>query len=168
MISSFFFCCLISRHHSSWLFGCCYFKSCRCWTWRGSDTHARSFIRAYEIWNDRLRHALPYLCVQLKSTHYKQCIMADRTGKFVFTDIWPDNISSVHCSTEAPRHLYRFRTRLTSTCCWGKLEWASENSPIWCGRKVILRLNKCNSCQEKRDRSSSCELGGQSIAPPLH
>ncbi len=32
----------MNRHHSSWLlgcFGCYFFKSCRCWTWRGSDTH---------------------------------------------------------------------------------------------------------------------------------
>ncbi len=31
----------MNRHHSSWvisIFGCCYFKSCRCWTWHGSDT----------------------------------------------------------------------------------------------------------------------------------
>ncbi len=30
------------RHHSSWFlccFCCYFFKSCRCWTWRGSDTH---------------------------------------------------------------------------------------------------------------------------------
>ncbi len=33
---------LINRHHSSCLLGCfgCYlFKSCCCWTWRGSDMH---------------------------------------------------------------------------------------------------------------------------------
>ncbi len=32
----------MNRHHSSWLlgcFGCYFFKSCRCWTWSGSDTH---------------------------------------------------------------------------------------------------------------------------------
>ncbi len=38
----FFFCSLINRHQNSWVisfFGCYYFKSCHCWTWRGSDTN---------------------------------------------------------------------------------------------------------------------------------
>ncbi len=39
---SFLFSSSINRHHSSWLlgcFGCYFFKSWRCWIWRGSDTH---------------------------------------------------------------------------------------------------------------------------------
>ncbi len=41
------------------------------------------------------------------------------------------------------------------------LERASETSPVWCGHKDVLHLNKRNPFQEKRDRGSSCEWGGQ-------
>ncbi len=55
------FCSLINRHHSSWVvrfFGCCYFKSCRCWTWHGSDTHSRCNMKWY-----RLQCMPPYLSI---------------------------------------------------------------------------------------------------------
>ncbi len=41
------------------------------------------------------------------------------------------------------------------------LERASETSPVWCGHKDVLHLNKRNPFQEKRDGGSSCEWGGQ-------
>ncbi len=41
------------------------------------------------------------------------------------------------------------------------LERASETSPVWRGHKDVLHLNKRNLFQEKRDRGSSCEWGGQ-------
>ncbi len=48
----FFLCHLINRHHSSWLlgcFGCYFFKSCRCWKWRRSDTH--HIFSFYHFWH---------------------------------------------------------------------------------------------------------------------
>ncbi len=110
-----------------------------------------------------------YLCMQLKSACYEHSIKADRAGKLVFTDIWPatSHLTAVHwCSTEAPRHLYRFRTRLTRACCWGEVERTSQKSLVWCARKDVLRLNKPNSCQDKRDRGSSCEWGDQPLPRP--
>ncbi len=41
------------------------------------------------------------------------------------------------------------------------LERASETSPVWCGHKDFLHLNKRNPFQEKRDGGSSCEWSGQ-------
>ncbi len=41
------------------------------------------------------------------------------------------------------------------------LERASQTSPVWCGHKDVLHLNKRSPFQEKRDRGSSCEWGGQ-------
>ncbi len=41
------------------------------------------------------------------------------------------------------------------------LERASETSPVCCGHKDVLHLNKCNPFQEKRDGGSSREWGGQ-------
>ncbi len=49
----------------------------------------------------------------------------------------------------ALRAQYRFRARLTHTWRWSEVERASEISPIWCGRKDVLWLNKC-TCQEKK------------------
>ncbi len=47
---------------------------------------------------------------------------------------------------------YRFRARLTraSFDAEVKLERTSETSLVWCGRKDVLRLNKCTSYQEKK------------------
>ncbi len=45
---------MINRHHSSWLlgyFGCYFFKSCCCWTWRGSVTLVFSLNSFYLFWN---------------------------------------------------------------------------------------------------------------------
>ncbi len=48
------------------------------------------------------------------------------------------------------------------------LERMSETSPVWCGHKDVLHLNKRNPFQEKRDRGSSCEWGANpSPAPAL-
>ncbi len=135
-----------NRHHSSLcvrLFGCYYFKSCRCWTWCGSDTLAHSFTRAWRA------------CATISK-------MAYRRGRFVFTDIWPDNISSDHS-------LLMFYWSCLVTCTvsmlvwlvWGKVECAYGKSPVWCGRIDIPCLVK-----KKRDRSSSCEWGGQSQLCP--
>ncbi len=44
---------------------------------------------------------------------------------------------------------YRFHAHLTRACAEEKLERASEMSPVWCGHKDVLQLNKCTSCQEK-------------------
>ncbi len=72
-------------------FGCYYFKSCLCWTWRGSDTHARSFICTL-IWNGTGYSVLCRICECNWRAHaHLHSITAGRTGKVVFTDIWPDN-----------------------------------------------------------------------------
>ncbi len=44
-------------------------------------------------------------------------------------------------------------------------EVEARASPVWCAHKDILRLNKYTSCQEKRDRISSYEWGGQPYRP---
>ncbi len=62
----------------------------------------------------------------------------------------------------ALRAQYLLRARLTRACdAEATLERASETSPVWCGHKDVLHLNKRNPFQEKRDRDSSCEWGGQ-------
>ncbi len=33
---------------------------------------------------------------------------------------------------------------------WSEVESAPETSPVWCGSKNVLRLNKFTSCQEKK------------------
>ncbi len=40
-----------------------------------------------------------------------------------------------------------------------KLERASEKSPVWYGREKILRLNKCNSSQEKKKTEAAVVSG---------
>ncbi len=82
--------------------------------------------------------------------HYKHSIKADRTGKFVFTDMWPDLTAVNLCSTEAPRHLYL--SALIWLALGAEVECASEKSPVWCGSKDVLCLNKHNICQEKKKR----------------
>ncbi len=107
----------MNRHHSSWvirLFGCYYFKSWRCWMWCNL---ARMLIVSHlnMKWY-RLQCAPSYLCMQLKSTHYEPSIAADRTGKWIFTDIWPDNNSS-DCSS--------------LLFCWSCLVTSNVSMLIW-------------------------------------
>ncbi len=52
------------------------------------------------------------------------------------------------------RAQYLFLARLTHA-------EAMLTFPVCCGHKDVLHLNKCNPFQEKRDRGSSCEWGGQ-------
>ncbi len=114
---------------------------------------ASTFVRAIEEhvlraqYNGRQDRKLFY--------HFYRC--------FFTYDLTTSHLTAVHSrSTEAPRRLYCFRTRVTSAWRWGEVECASEKSPVWCDRKDALHLNKCNSCQEKkRDRSHICEWGGQ-------
>ncbi len=94
----------------------------------------------------RLQRTPPYLCVQLKSTHYEHSITANRT-RFIFTDISSDDISSERSSL-----LFYWCSLVTwtfSALVWlasgaeSKLACASEKSPVHrCGHKGILHLNK--------------------------
>ncbi len=80
------------------------------------------------------------------------------------------HLTAVHCcSTEAPRHLYSFHACLTRAWHWNEVERASEKSPVWCGRKDVLRLNKCNSCQENKKTEAAIVSGvaNPSSAPAL-
>ncbi len=84
--------------------------------------------------------------VHLKSTRYEHS--TGRTGRLVFTDIWPDNISSdcsslmFYWSSSSPVMFpCSFDSRLALRWSWS----ASEKCPIWCARKDVLRLNKLNS-----------------------
>ncbi len=113
------------------LFGCYYFKSCRCWTWRGSDTHARSFICALK-WNDRLTG--------------QENISSDLSSLLFCWSFWSPVPSSALVWLAPGAEL--------------KLERVSR---VECARKDVLCLYKCNSCQEKRDRSSNCVWGSYAL-----
>ncbi len=52
-------------------------------------------------------------------------------------------------------------------CTEVKLERASESSPVWCGHKDVLRLNKCTSYQEKKWQKQQLWMGWPTLAPPL-
>ncbi len=58
----------------------------------------------------------------------------------------------------------RYEHSIFSALVWlapgaeAKLERASETSPVWCGHKDALHLNKHNPFQEKRDRGSCVNL----------
>ncbi len=89
----------------------------------------------------------------------KNCIYWHLTWQHL---IWPQFTDDL---LKLPRHMYHFHARLTSAWRWGEVECTSEKSPVWSGHKDVLHLIKSNSCQEKRDRNSSCECRVQ--APPL-
>ncbi len=192
----------MNRHHSSWLlgcFGCYFFKSCRCWTWRGSDTH-----RIFSLFT--FSGTLQVLKVSTNErTSWIGCVdEGDSVRMLSFENHFRDmflNVSHIKCITfmhsfkaalitllvtswlNWPRHcmhivyftlwyemiqatarggafvrvlkIMRYEHSTVSTLVWlvpaaeVKLERASETSPIWCGHKDFLRLNKCTSCQEK-------------------
>ncbi len=96
---------------------------------------------------------------------YENITMADRTGKLVFTDIRPDNISSDRSS------LLFYWSCTFSVLVWlalgaeAKLEHASEKSLVWCGRKDIAR----NATQEKNKTEAAVVSGvpNPSSAPAL-
>ncbi len=66
----------------------------------------------------------------------------------------------------ALRAQHRFRARLTRAWRRGEVERTSEMSPIWCGRKDVLRMNKCTSCQEKKWQKQLW-VGWPTLALPL-
>ncbi len=47
-----------------------------------------------------------------------------------------------------------------------KLKQGSEMSPVWCGRKDVLLLNKCTPCQEKKWQKQQLWVGWPTLAPP--
>ncbi len=113
----FFF---INRHHSSLvirLFGCYYFKNCHC---RDADLTCMLVI-----WN--------YTFVHVIEEHELQghMITAERTGTFVFTDIWPDKILS-DCSSLLFYWSSSWSVPFSSSL--------SMTSKVWCLLKIFQRL----------------------------
>ncbi len=49
------------------------------------------------------------------------------------------------------------------------MKYAPENSPVLCGRKEVLLLNKCNYCQEKKETEAAAvsRVANPSSAPAL-
>ncbi len=69
---------------------------------------------------------------------------------------------------------YRLRAQYLSTLVWlapgaeATLERASETSPVWCGHKDILHLNKRNPFQEKEKEAAVVNgVANPSPAPAL-
>ncbi len=171
LISSYFFCSLINRHYSSWvssLFGCYYFKSCRCWMWCRSDMHPCSFFLAL-IWKKIQATAHAAIFVHAIEEHAlraqyngwqdsKICFYWHMAWQYLIffnnKKIWWQFADFI---LKLPHQL--FCVSLTSAWCWGVVGCASEKFPVWSDRKDILHLNKCNSCQEKNRQKQQLWLG---------
>ncbi len=108
------------------LFGCCYFKSCRCWMWCGSDTHARGFIHAL-IWNDTGYRACCRICAcnwRAYATSPVYSGWQDREFFFFYWHMaWQHLIwlQVIDVLLELLCHLYCFCARLTWAWCWGEV-----------------------------------------------
>ncbi len=160
----YFFCCsLINRHHSSWLL---------------------VYLAAIT-----LRAAAEERDVDLTSmlivsfAFYYEMIQAEHTAVFVPAteehalwaqyDGWQDRKISFYWQhliwpqfTDVLLKLLVIWT--VSALVWlapvAEAKWSpSEKSSVLCGRKDALHLNKCNSCQEKRQKQQlwTCVWGGQ-------
>ncbi len=82
-----------------------------------TDTTSMFFLQSMVLtWNDTGYSVHRYK----KSTRYEHSITADRKGTFVFTDIWPDNISSDRSSLVL--------LKLLVTCTISVLGWLTPGA----------------------------------------
>ncbi len=160
----YFFCCsLINRHHSSWLL--VYLAAI---TLRAAAEERDADLTSMLI---------------VSFTFYYEMIQAEHTAVFVPAteehalwaqyDGWQDRKISFYWQhliwpqfTDVLLKLLVIWT--VSALVWlapvAEAKWsASEKSSVLCGRKDALHLNKCNSCQEKRQKQQlwTCVWGGQ-------
>ncbi len=150
------------------LFGCYYFKSFRCWTWCGSDTHACSFIHAL-IWHGTGCSA-PAVFVSASEEHMLWAQYSgwqDRKISFYWHTawqhlIWPqltDVLLKFPCHMYRSHAQYRWRFHARFTLSWVRLKSLLFDVVV-----NMLCLNKCNSCQEKKTET---EAAAVPLAPYL-